>query len=566
MREALVEGRTRLRASFLEHNRRVQREVEYLEAKIRRRDILVDEQHMVDFYLERLPAHVHSIAALEKWLKESERHAASSRASARDGADGREAKKLFVTPADWMRREVPEVTSESHPDTLEVAGNALPLEYRFEPGTPDDGITIVVPLPILNELDPSRLSWLIPGWRFELLTELLRGLPKSLRKSFVPVPEAAAKALRELDQSKSVHAALAEWIARNSGVQMSEEELAAISLPDHLKFNLRVVDADGKTVAQGRDLLAVRRAVRARERKATVTAASASLHRAWDFGSLEVERQVERGGLRFTVYPTLRDRGDGVERFEARTHAEAELMLRTGVLRLLVLALPDQFKYARKRFAEHRELILLSRGIDLARPLADGLALKCFEEAFLGGGVALPRNAEAFARLLNDRRGRFGDVVDRVLAHTLKSLEEHRAARQKLASLQGEAFSAVRYHVDAHLRSLVPEDFPTGVSPLLWPHLPRYFRAVARRLDKVPGNIRRDAELSARVAPWVRAYAELAAAVDRAMPHPELDRLQWMIEELRVSVFAQELGTAVPVSEKRVAEQVERAKQESYRL
>src|SRR5690606_12725724 len=233
-------------------------------------------------------------------------------------------------------------------------------------------------------------------WRFELLTELLRGLPKSLRKSFVPVPEAAAKALRELDQSKSVHAALAEWIARNSGVQMSEEELAAISLPDHLKFNLRVVDADGKTVAQGRDLLAVRRAVRARERKATVTAASASLHRAWDFGSLEVERQVERGGLRVTVYPTLRDRGDGVERFEARTHAEAELMLRTGVLRLLVLALPDQFKYARKRFAEHRELILLSRGIDLARPLADGLALKCFEEAFLGGGVALPRNAEAF--------------------------------------------------------------------------------------------------------------------------------------------------------------------------
>lgn len=595
VREALVEGRTRLRASFLEHNQRVRREVEHLEAKIRRRDILVDEQSMVEFYLERLPKHVHSIAALEKWLKEGERPEESERRTAdsgrwkkraaRTGASRAEGAKtslqppagtlsspsavrrpLFTTLADWMRRDVPEISADSHPDVFEVSGNALPLEYRFEPGTQSDGITLLVPTPVLNELDPARLSWLIAGWRLELLTELLRGLPKNVRKNFVPVPEFAARALRELDQSKSLYAAMAEWIVRHSGVQVSDEELAAVPLPDYLKFNLRVIDVKGHTAAQGRDLQAVRRAVRARDNQAGAAPVRVSSHRKWDFGALAQERQVERRGLRFTVYPSLRDRGDGVEVFEARTRAEAELMHRAGVLRLGVLALPEQFKYARKRFADHRELILLSRGIDLARPLADALALKCFEETLLSQNTALPRDAEAFARLLDERRGRFGEVLDRILAHTLKTLEAHRAARQILASLQGEAFNAVRQHVGAHLRSLVPEDFPAGVPPLLWPHLPRYFRAVARRLEKVPGNLRRDAELAARVAPSVRAYAQLAAAADRTIAHPELDRLQWMIEELRVSVFAQDLGTALPVSEKRVAEQVEKARQELSRF
>jgi ATP-dependent helicase HrpA len=546
VREALVMGRTRLRAEFLEHNRALRRSIEQLEAKIRRRDILVDEQAMVDFYLERLPEHVHSIAALERWLKDTARAAPGAR-------------PLHASLQDWMRRDVPEVTSDSHPDEWVVSGNKLPLEYRFEPGTEADGITMTIPLPLLNEVDAARLSWLIPGWRLELITELLRGLPKHIRKLFVPVPEHAARALRELDESKSLYAAMAEWIVRTSGVVVREEELAGVALPDHLRFNLRVVDVNGKTLAQARDLQALKRALRGHELRASVRA-KAQAHRTWDFGALPVERTVERRGLRFTVYPTLRDRGDSVEIVEARSLVEAETLLRAGVLRLAVLALAEQFKYARKRFADHRELILLSSGIELARPLPDGLALKCFEETFLAEGAMLPRDAEQFARLLDTHRGRFGEVVDRVLAHTLKTLGELRTARQKLAALNGDAFKAVREHVGAHLRSLVPEDFPTGVPSALWPHLPRYLRAVTRRLEKVPGNLRRDAELAARVAPGVRAYAALAAAADPNVPHPELDRLRWMIEELRVSVFAQDLGTALPVSEKRVAEQVEKAK------
>ncbi len=586
VREALVEGHTRFRAEFLQHNRKLRREVEVLEAKIRRRDVLVDDQTIVDFYLTRLPEHVHSIAALERWLKEGERR--TSDGGRRKDKDAERVasteaplattqslqptvsaspsavrRLLFTSRSDWMRRDVPEVTAESHPDKLLVSGNALPLEYRFEPGTEADGITMLVPTPLLNELDPARLSWLIPGWRLDLITELMRSLPKQIRKSFVPVPDFAARALAELDERKSFHAAMADWIARNAGANVSEEELAALPIPEHLKFNVRIIDVKGNTLVQGRDLGALRRAVRGRDTKERAASAAASAHRSWDLGVLPRERQVEQRGLRFTVYPTLRDRGDSVELAEARTFNEAEILLRSGVLRLLVLSLPEQFKYARKRFADHRELILLSRGIDLARPLADGLALKCFEETFLVDGTALPRTAEVFTRLIDERRGGFGEVVDRVLAHTLKSLEALRAARQKLAVLEGDAFRAVREVVGAHLRSLAPEDFPTGVPSDLWPHLPRYFRAVTRRLEKVPGNVQRDAELAARVAPSLRAYTQLAATADRTVAHPELDRLRWMIEELRVSVFAQDLGTALPVSEKRVAEQVEKARAEA---
>jgi ATP-dependent helicase HrpA len=542
-----------------------------MEAKIRRRDVLVDEQVMVDFYLARLPEHVHSISALERWLKEGERRMADGGRREEQNRKDRDSagsspsavrRPLFTSPREWMQRDVPEITADSHPDTFVVSGNPLPLEYRFEPGTEADGITMMIPTPLLSEIDQKELSWLIPGWRLELITELLRSLPKHARKHFVPVPEYAARALAEINPRGSFYAAMAEWIGRE-GIVIGEQELAGLPLSDHLRFNLRVIAVDGTTVGQSRDPTALRRAVRMREIDGGAKQVKPATYRSWDFEPLPLEHVVERRGLKFTVYPTLRDLGDSIEVAEARSRAEADDLLRRAVLRLAILACPEQFRYARKRFNDHRELILLSRGIDLARPLPDGLATKCFEQAFLDGVTKLPRNAQEFAELLNARRGTFGDVVDRVLAHTLATLQELRSARQKLEALSADTFAAIREFVGAQIKGFAPEDFPTGVPALLWPHLPRYLKAVSRRLDKAPGNLKRDAELASRVAPGLRAYRELAANADDTTPHPELDRLQWMIEELRVSIFAQDLGVATPASEKRVAEQVERAKAEA---
>jgi len=542
VREALVEGHARLRAPFVEHNRRLRREVEELEAKLRRRDVIVDEQTLTDFYLQRLPEHVHSTAALEKWLR---------------GSQG--AGALQMSRTDLMRREVPEVTATSHPDRLRLAGNELPLEYHFEPGNARDGITVTLPLPLLATAEPADFATPIPGWRLETITEMLRALPKQVRKAFVPVPEYAARAAGEIDIAhQDFHAALAEWITRTSGVPFTSAAVAALPIQDALRFNIRVVDMNGGQVAEGRDLLALKRGIRRVEGERSAGRPD-TVHRHWDFGEVPPQQVVQRRGLRFTVYPTLRDHGDGVELTEAGSAADAEDSLRPAVLRLAMLALPEQFKYARKRFADDRDIVLLGRGLGISRPLAETLAERAFSDCFLDENTVLPRTSEQFEALLDSHRSSFGETVDRVLTHARETLRELRNVRQKLAALNVPAYQALQQDVQAQLRALVPTNFPSGVPPVLWQHLPRYLKALVRRLDKAPGNQKRDAELAARVRPAMRALEQLSAQVHRDEQHAEIARLQWLIEEMRVSLFAQDLRTAVPVSEKRIQEQIERA-------
>jgi ATP-dependent helicase HrpA len=548
VREGLVEGRARVRAGFMDHNRRLRAEAEKLEAKVRRRDVLIDEQALCDWYLARLPEHVHSTAALEKVLKERSTLNAT----------------LSLSLADITRRSTTEITSANYPDSLDLAGNDLPLEYFFEPGASRDGVTVILPLPLLSAAVPSDFSWPIPGWRAEKITEVLRSLPKQIRKAFVPVPENAARAAAEIDAGKDFHAAMAQWITQTSGAVISAEEVALLQIPEHLRFNIRVVDLKGATLAEGRDLIALKRNVRQRDSK-PVEQSSSAIHRKWDFGELATEQVVERKGLRFTVYPTLRNRGEGVEVTEAASASDAQASLQVAVLRLAMLALPEQLKYARKKFADQRELVLLGQGVN-ARPLPDTLAEKSFADCFLGGDeMSLPRNSAQFDALLDSRRGAFGEVVDRVLAHSIDVLRELRNARQKLASIEGAGSQALQQDVRAQLQTLIPSDFPAGVPALLWPHLPRFLKALVRRLDKAAGNLKRDAELMSRITPAMRTFEQLAVQSHRSVSHAELGRLQWMIEELRVSLFAQDLRTALPVSEKRVAEQIERARAESAR-
>lgn len=571
VREALVEGRAKVRAAFVAQNRELRHQLERLESKIRRRDILVDEQAMCDFYLARLPDHIHSTAALEKWLKQP--------SAVRDAQESKHrgtqfsAADLVMSAADLMRRDVPEITAESHPDTLQIAGNRLPIVYRFEPGSPADGMTIVVPEPLMSALDAGQLAWLVPGWLNEKITMVLRALPKHIRKSVVPVPEYAARALAELTakvelRSADFNSAMAGWITRATGEALAAEVVGGLPLPDYLKFNIRVMDLQGVPLAEGRDLLELKRTIRSKAAEPVTRSQqlAATKHRRWDFGALPLEQSVERRGLRFMVYPALRDRGDSVELVEAKSSVEAADLLRAAVLRLAVLALPEQYKYARKRFSEGRELVLLGQGLSTGRPLPDGLAERVFVECFLSGDSPLPRSAEEFESLLNRKRGEFGALVDRLATHVIDILRDARAVREKLRSLQGPAFKGVVEDVTSQLMSLVPAGFPMDVPALLWPHLPRFLKALTRRLDKVAGNVKRDTELVSRIAPFVKALQQLNAARQVHSSRPEFDRLQWMIEEFRVSLFAQDLRTAIAVSEKRLTEQVELARVESRRV
>jgi ATP-dependent helicase HrpA len=565
VREALIEGRARLRAPFLDHNRKLRARVEALEAKVRRRDILVDEQAQCEFYLARLPENIHSIASLERWLKHGDGPPHRSAKQAPPSDKRPPVDRLKMSQADLMRRSADEIDAENYPDVMDIAGNRLPLEYVFEPGAANDGVTMIVPEPLLSTLDAGRLGWLVPGWRVELITAILRGLPKSIRKSLVPVPDFAARAVAELDASEDFHAALAAWVTRNAGATVSKEDIAAVSLPDHLRFNLRIMSMEGKVLAEGRDLVKLKRGARDTIPVKVTAAEQARTYRAWEFGDVPAQRSVTRQGVSFVVYPTIEDVGDGVRLVEAQSAQQAETLLRRGVLRLMMLGLPDQWKYARKQFAENRELILLSRNLESSRPFPDALA-ECVFVEWLLRDETLPRTRADFEAMIERRRGNFGDSLSRVEKHALEILRELKTVREKLAALTAPVFKAVADGIRQDLRQLVPGDFSLCASDPLWPHIPRFLKAMARRIEKIPGNFKRDQELAARVAPFVKGYEQLAKQIDPRRAHPELDKLRWAIEEFRVSLFAQDLRTAMPVSEKRLQEQLEKAASESRRV
>ena len=564
IREALLDGegeRTRvgIEGAFLEANRALRLEIEGLEAKIRRRDVLAAEERQVEFYRARIPERVSSVAEFEQWRAKAER---------------REPRLLCMSRADLMLRQVPEIDATRFPDTLEVAGNRLPLKYRFEPTEADDGVTLRVPDLLLDALEADQLAWLVPGWRLEKLIAVLRELPKAQRKLLVPVPEHARRALEELtagaQRAKDGHAAvglpgfyaaLAAWISQRVGATVTAAELAALPLPAWLRMNIRVVDERDRVLAEGRDLVALKRSVLGRAQSTRRPAQEgATLHRQWDFGELPVSRQIERNGLHLTVYPAIEDRGGAVAGVEARSASLAEELSRRAVARLALLALPQQTRYWRKRCAEDRELILQSRGLELAQPLADALVQRIFLDVFVPPEAPLPRSREAFNRQLEEGRARLEETGVRLIEIVRSTLGDWRTVRGSLDAARNPASAAAVADINTQLAMLLPPDFIESTPHPWLDHLPRYLKAVTRRLGRLPVEARRDGELAARVRPFVAALKRLEDESPGTGRLPELQQLRWMIEEFRVSLFAQDLKTVMRVSEPRLAEQLERAR------
>lgn len=559
IREALLDaagepGRVRVRGDFLDANRALAREIEALEAKIRRRDILAGEERQLEFYAARIPERISSVADFGQWRAHAER---------------REPRLLCMSRADLTLREAPEAGEERFPDTLEVGGNRLPLQYRFEPGEADDGITVIVPDLLLDALHADQIAWLVPGWRLEKIIAVLRELPKAQRKLLVPVPEHARRALEELTVRPEAvsspdavlpgfHAGLAAWVSDRIGESLTAADLAALPLPDWLRMNIRVVDAQDRVLAEGRDLAALRRKVLGPSASTRPAPESPpQLHRQWDFGELPESREVERNGLHLTVFPALEDRGAAVALVEARSAAAAREASRRGIGRLSLLALPQQARYWHKRITEDRELVLQSRGLELAQPLAEAMVQRIFLDGFVPPEAPLPRSREAFSRRLEEGRASLEATGTRLLATVGSILREWRAVRGAMGAARNAANALA--DINTQLAMLLPPDFIESTPEPWLGYLPRYLKAIARRLGRLPAEARRDEELASRVRPFVAALHGLRTAQGGAV-RSELAQLNWMIEEFRVSLFAQDLRTAVRVSEPRLAEQLERTR------
>ena len=357
----------------------------------------------------------------------------------------------------------------------------------------------------------------------------------------------------KLNQS-NFSVAFANWISQTAGVEFSVDDLYGLPLHEYLQIYIRVTNLDGRQIAAGRDLKVLQRDTRQllSSQRALNQTKSADAFRAWQFDDIPTQASVERGGVRYVVFPALEDRGEGVVLVECATADQAKHHLHFGILRLLIMSLPQQYKFIRQQVTSNRELSLLAQGLQLDKALPDAVAERIFLECFLKESAELPRSRSSFEKLMNGGRPNLDKTTIRTIANLTALFSELRKARQLIGELQGPTFITIVNDVTAQMQLLYTNDFLRS-TPVTWfTHLSRYAQAIVRRLERLRGNAARDAELSKQVTPFVIAYKKINAVHSSA----EIEQFKWMIEEFRVSLFAQDLKTSIPVSAKRLSEQL----------
>ncbi|MFZ5557606.1 MAG: ATP-dependent RNA helicase HrpA [Pseudomonadota bacterium] len=543
IRQALVAGEFDCRAEFFRHNQRLRREVEELEHKARRQDVLVDEERMFRFYDERVPAQIVNGAGFERWRKD---------------AEAKSPRLLFMTRDDLMRHEAEHVTGALYPERIDAGVAELALTYRFDPGHALDGVTATVPLHLLNQLPAARFDWLVPGLLREKVNALIRGLPKQLRRTFVPIPECVTEALVALDREsreRPLAEALAAVLTGMRRVEVPADALAEAELPAHLRMNFRVVDEHGAEVAMGRDLAQLRAALGAQAQAsfAPENAWERAGLRAWDDIELPEAVEFRRGREQLTGYPALVDEdADGVRLTLLEAPEKAAAATRAGVNRLVRLELKEQMKALERAVADSRELPLLYA------PFGDGDALR---EEVLAAAVdravwtdeAPVRSRRDFDARLRQVRARLQVVGQEYVRLLIQILTEAQAVRKALAGPTAKAWKHAAPDLARQLDALVYRGFLARTPYAALASLPRYLKAMQRRVEKLPNWGERDARWTAEIQRLTAAWQERQEKFRKAgRREPRLEEFRWMLEELRVSLFAQELKTPYPVSVKRL--------------
>ncbi|WP_025732741.1 ATP-dependent RNA helicase HrpA [Carnimonas nigrificans] len=541
IRSALVEGQLATNAAFMEHNQALIDEVEQLEDKVRRRDILVDEEQLYDFYDQRLPADIYDSRSFDRWRKQHEQL---------------EPRFLFVDKEALMARDAEEVTLAQYPEKLAVGPVELPLDYHFAPGTQNDGVTVTVPALMLNTLPRERFDWLVPGLRREKAIALLKGLPKQYRRQIVPIPDWVDAALEAIvPGSESMGVALGEFLRRKTGLKVDPQVWDEIELPDHLRTNFKVVDAAGKTLGQGRDLDQL---VGRYRDAAPQTAAGASAAHSGEQQGLKtlpetpLAEQVEReqAGIRITLYPAFVDEGDSIG-IKFYDHPDAaERSMRQGVARAAMLALPEQLGYFR-RDKRLEALAVLYTQVGSKRELISDLGNTLFINAFAYD--PLPRSASELRARLDHSRGQLGELADTLIARTEAALKGVIALKKQLKKARIGLDVARSYaDVKSQLARLVYPGFIATAGEWLEEY-PRYIEAARLRLEKVARETRRDQLAMDEVTELeARLDARFERARQSGVTPAWLQEFFWQLQELRVSLFAQQLGTKEAVSVKRL--------------
>ena len=533
IRSALVEGDWDTSHAFFSANRALLEDVEELEHRARRRDIVVDDEALYAFYDARVPADVVSGRHFDAWWKRA-------RAETPD--------LLTFTMGDLVSDDAAVLSALDHPDVWVQGDLRLPLTYQFEPGSDADGVTVHIPVSVLNRVTPEGFDWQVPGLRAELVTALIRSLPKPLRVRCVPAPDTAAQVLAVVEpRSRPVLDALETELLNRKRVDIRAEDWQLDRVPDHLRMTFRVEDERGRTLAEGKDLEQIKASLQPKVQQA-LSSASPALERTglttWEVGTLPAE--VQSGALR--GYPALVDEGTSVALRVLGTPGEQAAAHWRGVRRLLLLTLPSPVKALQGRLTNATKLALTRNPHGSVAATLDDCTTAAVDALMAVHGGAV-RDAEAFARLREAVRPQLVPAVDEVLAAVTKVLAAWYDVRLRADGESRPALAASVADVRAHLDRLVHPGFVTDAGHGRLADLLRYLSAVDVRLRKLPDDPARDRLATAQVA---RVQAEVDDVARRVPPSPELEQVRWMVEELRISLFAQPMRTRFPVSEKRI--------------
>jgi len=557
IREALVNGEFNTQAPFFAHNQKLIADIEALEHKSRRPDVLVDDELIFAFYDARIPAGIHNGAAFEHWRKEAERE---------------NPKLLYLKKDDLMRHEAAGITTAHFPPQLVMNNVSYALAYNFAPGKSDDGVTLTVPQALLNQVSATRCEWLVPGILAEKVTQLLKSLPQKLRRHCVPLPEFAAAFCAAIPPSDTpLLQALARYVREQKQIGVPLDAFRLEQLSAHLLMNFRVIDEHGRQLGMGRNFLHLRGEWAT---KSTLTPTplpvgeglkaghhSGSLsprervgvredlqrYTDWTFGDFAETTQVPRAGQQVTVFNALHDEGDAVTLRSFDTADEAQAMHRAGLRRLFMLALKEQVKYLEKNLPGLQAMAMQFLPFGSQQDLQRQIIAVTFDRCCLN--EPWPQAEAAFAARCKEAKARLNLVGQEIARLVAAVLAEHHLLQKALP--QFKAHAQVTQDIRQQCEWLLGREWVARTPYDRMQHMPRYLKAINVRLDKLRANPARDAQSLVQMQPLLQQWQRRLSALQGERDE-RLEDFGWMLQELRVSLFAQELKTPVIVSVKRL--------------
>ncbi|WP_261529742.1 ATP-dependent RNA helicase HrpA [Burkholderia multivorans] len=593
IRGALVDGEFDTKLPFFAHNRKLLADIEQLEHKSRRQDVLVDDELIYAFYDHAIPAGIHTGAAFERWYRDEVK---------KSGQPDDKLRLLYLSRDDLIRHEAAGVTTELFPKRATMAGVEMALTYHFEPGSPRDGVTLAVPLYALNQVDARRCEWLVPGMLKEKVQLLLKSLPQKLRRHCVPLPDYAAgfveRTGRERFGAGGLVEALIADVREQTQVAMKAADFKLETLPAHLFMNFKVIDEHGRQLAMGRNLAQLRQELGAQAQQQFQKIAAASTIAVgadadggaapaaagapagkdgrgakggkaaapqtlaapepgatalyenlttWNFGKLPELLEIRRRGQTLYGYPALVDRGThcDVEVFDSPE--EAARIHRAGLRRLFALQLKEPIKYLEKNLPGLREMAMQYMSLGTQDELRDQLIDTALDRACLQD--PLPDDDASFHARRDEGRSRLNLLAQEIARLVGQILTEYAGVVKKLA--QAKPFAQAHADLQQQLSALIGKRFVIDTPYAQLVHFPRYLKGIALRIDKLKADPARDAKQLGELQPLVQQY-QRAVSQRGGVVDPRLAEFRWLLEELRISLFAQELRTPMPVSVKRL--------------